>query len=50
MVLDYFCSSLPPIPDLGRAGELNLSDVAWTGAPVVCHHCESRFCVMGNVM
>lgn len=35
MVLDDFCSWLYPIPALSGAGELNLSDAAWTGAPVV---------------
>lgn len=47
---DDSCSSLPPIPDLGGAGELSLSDVAWICAPVVCHLCGSRLCVMGSVI
>lgn len=50
MVLDDFCSSFPPISDLGGAGEQSLSDVAWLGAPIVCHLCDSSFCVMGSVI
>lgn len=48
MVLDDFSNSLPPISDLGGAGELSLSDVVWMGAAGVCHLRDSRFCVMGT--